>query len=159
MKKFILLSLVLFSCSLISFGQSKRELKKLEKQKAKKEVVRKKKFVGDPNTPITFKTKFIDLKDIPYGSENLFSFEFTNTGVDTLEIKGVRTSCGCTQAKKPDAPLSPGESAVIEVSYDSKRVGIFVKDVYVITNKTETITLTIKGSVLPKPAEEQTDEF
>lgn len=154
MKKYILALVVLLIFSSLSYSQSKRELKKQARQEAK--VIKKKakalkNFKGDPNNPITFNSKLIENNDIPYDGEFLFSFEFTNTGVDTLTVKGVRASCGCTQAKKPEKSLAPGESSVIAVTYDTKRQGAFAKSIYVMTDKTEPITLTIKGTVGIKP--------
>ena len=54
----------------------------------------------------------------------------------------------------PKQPILPGESATIEVRYDTKRVGPFQKTVTLTTNEGEdTHTLRIKGKVNPAPAE------
>ncbi len=150
MKLLTLVALSVFTFAGASYGQtekvSKRELRKETKEIEKE----KKNFKGDPNNPITFTSLIIEKDQMPYGSANEFSFEFKNTGVDSLEIQAVRPSCGCTQAKKPESKVAPGESSVISVSYDTKREGAFTKSITVMTNKTEPIVLTIKGSVLPK---------
>ncbi len=102
--------------------------------------------------PISFKTLTIERNDIPYGSDETFSFEFKNTGKEPIIVSNVQTSCGCTKAKSPEAPVAPKKSAEIAVKYDTKRVGPFTKTITVTTNVTEPIILTIKGTV--KAAEE-----
>ncbi len=100
--------------------------------------------------PITFKTLTIERNDIPYGSDETFSFEFKNTGKEPIIVSNVQTSCGCTKAKSPEAPVAPKKSAEIAVKYDTKRVGAFTKTITVTTNVSEPIILTIKGTVAPE---------
>ena len=111
--------------------------KKAKKAKKKKE-------------PITFKTVTIERNNIPYGSDETFSFEFKNTGKEPIIVSNVQTSCGCTKAKSPEAPVAPKKSSEIAVKYDTKRVGAFTKTITVTTNVSEPIVLTIKGTVLPE---------
>jgi hypothetical protein len=144
MKKYILLVAVILGTTAISFGQTKSAKKK----EVKAEVVQPAKYVGDASTPITFKTVTIDRKDIAYGKNDFFSFQFTNTGVEPIVITGVRTSCGCTKAVQPESAVAPGETAEIAVTYDTKRVGAFTKTITVTTDKTEPLILTISGNVL-----------
>jgi len=135
--KIILFSLVL----LFGFQLSAQETTK--KSSAKKETVKKK--------GLTF-TKLEIVRDaIPYGSEELFSFEFKNDSKTPAIIQGVQTSCGCTTANKPEAPIKPGKKSEISVKYDTKRVGQFTKTITITSNVSEPITLTIRGTVLPEP--------
>lgn len=152
MKKYIVFTALFLGTTVISFGQSKNEAKSKEKKEvaSKKVVAPKNAFVGDPNNPISFKETTLEQKELAYGAENLFTFEFTNTGVEPLTITNVRPSCGCTQANKPEGAVAPGETASIAVSYDTKRVGNFTKTITVTTDKTEPIVLTINGSVKPE---------
>ena len=114
-----------------------------KKASAKKETVKKK--------GLTF-TKLEIVRDaIPYGSEELFSFEFKNDSKTPAIIQGVQTSCGCTTANKPEAPIKPGKKSEISVKYDTKRVGQFTKTITITSNVSEPITLTIRGTVLPEP--------
>lgn len=99
---------------------------------------------------ITFKTLTIERSNIPYGSDETFTFTFKNTGKEPIIISNVQTSCGCTTAKKPEAPVAPKKSADISVKYDTKRVGQFTKTITVSSNVSEPIVLTIKGTVLPQ---------
>jgi len=100
--------------------------------------------------PITFKTLTIERNNIPYGSDETFTFSFKNTGKEPIIISNVQTSCGCTTAKKPEAPVAPKKSADISVKYDTKRVGQFTKTITVTSNVSDPIVLTIKGTVLPQ---------
>ena len=72
---------------------------------------------------IEFKSETIDYGTIEKGADGVRVFEFTNTGDAPLIITRVYSSCGCTIPKKPDAPILPGKTGVIEVKYDTKRVG------------------------------------
>ncbi|MGB2136988.1 MAG: DUF1573 domain-containing protein, partial [Flavobacteriaceae bacterium] len=58
---------------------------------------------------ISFDTDTIDYGEITKGSDGVRTFTFENTGDAPLEIQGVRSSCGCTIPKKPEAPIAPGE--------------------------------------------------
>lgn len=100
--------------------------------------------------PITFKTLTIERNNIPFGSDETFTFTFKNTGKEPIIISNVQTSCGCTTAKKPEAPVAPKKSADISVKYDTKRVGQFTKTITITSNVSEPIVLTIKGTVLPQ---------
>lgn len=112
---------------------------------AKTEVKEKKKKAA-----ITFKTLTIERNNIAYGADETFTFTFKNTGKEPVIISNVQTSCGCTTAKKPEAPVAPKKSADISVKYDTKRVGQFTKTITVTSNVSEPIVLTIKGTVLPQ---------
>jgi hypothetical protein len=98
---------------------------------------------------IEFKESTIDYGEIARGSDGVRVFEFTNTGNAPLVISNVASSCGCTIPKKPTEPVQPGETGVIEVKYDTNRVGPIRKTVTVTSNaETPTIALKIKGKVL-----------
>jgi hypothetical protein len=98
---------------------------------------------------IEFKTDIIDYGEIAKGSDGVRVFEFTNTGDAPLIISNVKSSCGCTVPSKPDGPVAPGESSIIEVKYDTKRVGPIRKTVTVYSNADQPIvSLKIKGKVL-----------
>ena len=108
---------------------------------AKKEVAKQKKG-------IKFTQMEIVRENIPYGSDETFSFEFKNEGKTPALIQGVQPSCGCTTANKPEEPVKPGKKSVISVKYDTKRVGNFTKTITVTSNVSEPIVLTIRGTVL-----------
>ena len=99
---------------------------------------------------ISFDMDTIDYGEIVKGSDGGRTFTFENTGDAPLEIQGVRSSCGCTIPKKPEAPIAPGEKGEITVRYDTNRVGVFRKTITVNTNvaSASIIALKIKGNVL-----------
>lgn len=104
---------------------------------------------------MTFDVTTIDYGTIDKGSDPIRKFKFTNTGNEPLIIKTAKGSCGCTVPTYPKEPIMPGESNVIEVRYDTQRVGPFTKTVSITTNEaTDTHTLTIKGDVKAPAAQE-----
>lgn len=84
---------------------------------------------------MTFESTIVDYGEIEQNSEPLRTAKFTNTGTEPLVIKSARGSCGCTVPTYPKQPIMPGESAVIEVRYDTKRVGKINKTVTITTNE------------------------
>ena len=99
---------------------------------------------------ISFDTDTIDYGEITKGSDGVRTFTFENTGNAPLEIQGVRSSCGCTIPKKPEAPIAPGDKGEITVRYDTNRLGVFRKTITVNTNVSSKaiIALKIRGNVL-----------
>ncbi len=103
---------------------------------------------------MTFEKMEIDYGNVVQGGDGVRIFKFKNTGTEPLIIKNARGSCGCTVPKWPNEPIKPGQSATIEVKYDSSRLGSFTKTVTVETN--ESIgkqVLTIKGNIYEKKFE------
>jgi hypothetical protein len=135
---------VLFALAMIVGGQV------VAQDAPKKEV---KKEVSKPKKGLTFTKMEIVRENIPYGSDELFAFEFKNDAKTPAIIQGVQTSCGCTTANKPEEPIKPGKKSQISVKYDTKRVGPFTKTITITSNVSEPIILTIKGSVLPEKTE------
>lgn len=80
-------------------------------------------------------------------------FRFVNIGDEPVAVVGATATCGCTVPKFSDAPTEPGDTAVIEVSYDpSGRPGRFSKQVYVRTSASpERVKLTLQGTVIGSP--------
>lgn len=126
----------------LSFSAAAQDAKTADK-KAKTTKPAKQKL------PITFKTLEIVRPNIAFGADETFTFDFKNTGKTPIIISNVQTSCGCTTAEKPSAPVQPGKSSKIAVKYDTKRVGEFTKTITVTTNVGDPIVLTIKGKVAP----------
>lgn len=107
----------------------------------------------NPNAPeIVFETVVVDYGTIEYNSNGDREFKFKNTGKEPLIITSATGSCGCTVPTPPKDPVKPGETAVIKVHYDTKRVGNFEKTITVVSNAKNTpIVLKIKGTVKPAP--------
>ncbi len=107
------------------------------------------------NGPVmTFEKTEIDYGNVVQAGDGVRIFKFKNTGTEPLIIKNARGSCGCTVPKWPSEPIKPGQSASIEVKYDSNRLGSFSKTVTVETNEeVGKHVLTIKGNIYEKKFE------
>ncbi|MDN3665996.1 DUF1573 domain-containing protein [Algibacter miyuki] len=106
-------------------------------------------YAVNAQAKIEFKSDTIDYGTIEKGANGVREFEFTNTGNEPLIVSKVSSSCGCTIPKKPDAPIMPGKTGVIEVKYDTNRVNPIRKTITVISNAvTPTVALKIKGLVI-----------
>ncbi len=151
MKK-IFLSIALATSTIVSAQEHTNHDGHNHEHNTTKESVKEKKSI------LSFKTLTIERNNIPYGADEEFSFSFKNNGKEPVIVSNVQTSCGCTTAKKPEAPVAPKKKGEISVKYDTKRVGPFVKTITVTTNIGEPITLTIKGTVLPEKTTTTTEE-
>jgi hypothetical protein len=69
---------------------------------------------------ITFETTQYDFGEVVKGEVLKYSFKFKNTGKSNLIIYSSEATCGCTTSVPPKAPIRPGESGEIEVTFNSK---------------------------------------
>ena len=77
--------------------------------------------VRDENGPkIEFKETEYDFGTVMQGERLSHTFVFTNTGKSDLIISSAHASCGCTTSTPPKAPIKPGETSEIKVTFDSK---------------------------------------
>ena len=81
------------------------------------------------------------------------TFVVKNTGDSPLVITRITASCGCTQPEWTKAPIAPGKTGNVKVTYNPKgRPGPFYKTVSIFSNgKKGSYTLAIKGNVTPNP--------
>lgn len=88
--------------------------------------------------------------DIEEGKVVKKYFSFLNSGPESLVIKDVRTSCGCTTAEVPQRPVPPGERDSLLVEFDTKgRLGYNSKAITVVANTSPaTQHLFLKGNVI-----------
>ena len=79
------------------------------------------------------------------------NFKFVNTGNEPLIITKANTSCGCDVSSWSKEPILPGDTAIINYKYDSKRIGPINKSMTVTTNAINNPTLVVrtKGLILP----------
>ena len=116
-------------------------------------------FSQEKQAEIKFEVTTIDYGEVEFESDGKRVFKFKNVGTAPLIFKRISSSCGCTIPKKPEKPIEPGDSGEIEVEYDTKRVGIFMKAISVVSNsKNSSIVLRIKGEVLEEKDEEEDEE-
>lgn len=78
------------------------------------------------------------------------TYQYVNTGDQDLAIASARATCGCTTPRFNEAPLAPGDTASITVSFSPiGRLGRFDKKVYVETNaEPSRSVLTLHGTVI-----------
>ena len=97
---------------------------------------------------MTFDATTIDYGIINQSDDPIRKFKFTNTGNEPLIIKSARGSDRSTVPTHPQEPIMPGEFNIIEVRYNTQRLGTFTQTVTLTTNETDdTHTLTITGEV------------
>lgn len=113
-------------------------------------------FAQDAQGPLMeLESMEVDYGTIEQHSDPLRKVAFTNTGTEPLVIKNARGSCGCTVPIWPKEPIMPGESAEIEIRYDTKRLGPFSKSVKITTNEGENPhVLKVTGKVLKGEGDE-----
>lgn len=114
--------------------------------------------VGGTGPLISVDKDLVDYGTIQKSADGNRNFVVTNTGDKPLIISNCQGSCGCTVPKCDTAPILPGQTSVVNVHYDTERVGPFTKTVTVTGNATNTpsLTVNIKGVVEEKaPAEEK----
>lgn len=81
------------------------------------------------------------------------TFTFTNIGNAPLVINQVVASCGCTVPSYEKRPVAPGQKGSINITYNGtgKFPGHFKKSITIRTNaKTEMTRLYIEGVMEPK---------
>ena len=89
-------------------------------------------FSQDKKAEVKFDVTMIDYGEIEFESDGKRIFKFKNIGSAPLIFTRISSSCGCTIPKKPEKPIEPGGEGEIEVEYDTKREGLFVKAISVV---------------------------
>lgn len=100
---------------------------------------------------IEFRELTHDFGQIAYKGKATYDFEFTNVGDEPLVLQKPKPSCSCTVPEWPKAPIAPGETASIKVTYkNTHQPGTFNKRVTILSNDTSkaSVILIIKGQVL-----------
>lgn len=69
---------------------------------------------------LSFKERHINLGKVKKGNKVTFSYTFTNTSKQDVEIDIV-TGCDCTEATWPSKKIKPGESGKIDVVFLSAK--------------------------------------
>lgn len=95
-----------------------------------------------------FEKETHDFGTIPFNKPASYEFVFNNTGDAPIILSEVAPSCGCSVADFSKAPIKPGDSGKIKVTYNAATKGPFTKSFTVKSNtKTPVKTLTVKGNV------------
>ena len=106
---------------------------------------------------IQFATPAYDFGRVKAGDPVKYTFVFTNTGDQVLELKAVQPSCGCTTAGEWSRMVKAHETGEVPVQFNSANFnGPVYKTVTVTSNDrtTPTVVLQLKGTVW-KPIEFQ----
>jgi len=108
------------------------------------------------NISVQHPTIFFEEPDFNFGKiykgqkvEHVYKFE--NTGKDTLNIKKVKTSCGCTAAILTNHTIPPAETGEIRVTYNpGSNTGNVKKSITVLNDDPEhpSYRLTIFGEII-----------
>lgn len=72
----------------------------------------------NPGVHMTFLNEKLNIGKVKKGEKKQFTFEFTNTGTETIQIDNV-SSCDCTTVDWPVKAIKTGEKAVLKVTFDS----------------------------------------
>ncbi len=100
---------------------------------------------------ISFKEPDFNFGKIYKGQKVEHVYKFENTGKDTLNIKKVKTSCGCTAAILTNRTISPAETGEIRVTYNpGSNTGNVKKSITVLNDDPEhpSYRLTIFGEII-----------
>lgn len=102
----------------------------------------------DPDGPgITVVGAYQDFGAVISGTQLTHEFELRNTGKSPLEIRSMRTSCGCTAAVMTDRTVAPGEVGRIRVQYTAEGSAPFANNVLVYHNvSADPVRLDIVGT-------------
>ena len=87
--------------------------------------------------------RVFDAGEVALGEVVHASFKLTNTGDQPLVIGDVKVGCSCTLASKPEKPINPGETAVVEAKIDTQKIGQgkFNKGINVVANTNPSVTM------------------
>ncbi len=113
----------------------------------------KNKAVEEPAHPIIkVETKIIEYDTIFQNSNTTKRIKVVNEGSIPLKIYNVRSSCGVSVPSWPRNPIEPGDSANIQMRYNSSNLGPINRKLIIHSNSPEnTKVIKITGYVMPEP--------
>lgn len=103
---------------------------------------------------IHFESLTHDFGAIPAKGKQSFAWPYRNAGTDTLEIRAVVPSCGCTATAAEPASIAAGAAGTIAVTFDPEgQSGSVRKTITVVTNDPASphTILTILAKIAPAP--------
>lgn len=102
--------------------------------------------IENNNKGMCFEKLGFDIGNCPVGKDTLLRVKYKNKMDKPLIIQDIRSGCGCTVVKWEREPLAPGESSHIEIHYNSKNRGVFIKQIVIRSNAPNSpIKLSLKG--------------
>lgn len=106
---------------------------------------------SDQHPTIVFDNSDFNFGQIYKGQKVEHIYKFENQGKDTLEIKKVKSSCGCTAVILTNKTILPGETGEIKTTFNSSTYsGNIMKSITVSSNDPDAPNhrLTISGQII-----------
>ena len=110
-------------------------------------------YGNNPPPQIDFTETEFDFGELNQNMEVTHIFKFRNTGMDTLVIKNVRTSCGCTASAVALKIVAPQDSSEIKVTFRTGKFKDAVTKTIIVESNDPTnpaVYLRIKATVMPE---------
>ncbi|HTL55718.1 MAG TPA: DUF1573 domain-containing protein [Candidatus Limnocylindrales bacterium] len=106
----------------------------------------------DTNTgaKIDFATPIYDFGKVKGGDPVKYTYYFTNSGTEVLEVKAVQPSCGCTTAGEFSKKVEPGKTGTIPIQFNSANFNGQVFKTITVTSSAKnspTTVLQLKGTI------------
>lgn len=98
---------------------------------------------------LTFDSTIVNFGQIVQGTYFFENIWFTNTGKEPLIISRASTGDGGSYADWPKEPIAVGQRGAIRFRYDTQRIGVFNRSIYVTYNN-NSAQITAKGEVIFK---------
>lgn len=108
---------------------------------------------SNPTTPLSFDVHTWNFGEIDEASGKVsHTFTYTNTSHRPIVIEHVKMSCGCTTASYSKAPLLPGRTEEMVITFDpTKQPGRFHKTIQITTDKGKALyNIHLTGQVNPR---------
>ncbi|MFW5792968.1 MAG: DUF1573 domain-containing protein [Bacteroidota bacterium] len=104
------------------------------------------------DSPVIFvKDTIVDFKTVNQGDKINSQIEVINKGNRKLRISNVRGGCGLMVVSYPREDIAPGDTAAINIKYDSSRLGIFERYLTIHSNsENNTLKIRIRGEIVPE---------
>ncbi len=101
------------------------------------------------NAPyVTVTQSKMNLGVLKYREKKLLQLLVYNKGKSPLLLSQAVVSCSCLSAVCPKAPIAPGDSAIIQLSYDASSHGVFNRGVSILSNaKNPIVEVALSGVV------------
>lgn len=109
---------------------------------------------------LVFEELFFDFGKVTEGEVVKHQFRFKNPGNVPVNIRSVKTSCGCTVADIALREYAPGESGTLEVAVDTRnKKGLITKTVQLFGDDGEVPVASVQlmASLVPPPHPEKGD--
>ena len=100
----------------------------------------------------------LDLGVISHGEKKSITIPLKNSGDEALDIKAIRTSCGCLSAKTDRKHIKPDTESTLNIMFNSvsKRPGVHALKIFIRSNQPDNTLTVIPLTVVVKPNDQNT---